>query len=550
VPFDVRTLDPLTRFHLAEAARTSHDITDFPVLGCWNYLPCRKHQEIDPLCKHCGVILRRHQRVGAAWLYSAGKGLLADSVGLGKTAQVAAVLAWGRDTGELGAHARTVIICKPAAMGQWRDELRRMIPQLYVITTADLTPTERTRMYLSRNWECLLITPQTLAPSRGEQRSRAGDILQVEQFPLGLVVYDDTDGMRTLTNRQANAVCRLSACAPRVIGVHGTSLQKKLKELYSFLMPIGAQMVFGTERQFTHRYVSQSKTFYQGTDRTGRQVLKYRISDTGLQHEEELRSLLAPMVLRRRASDVDDISMPAIVPGVIWLDPTPAQWRSYEELRQHILLKLNTEGDTISRMEARALWIQGWQICSGLATHGHDSSVKLDWVMDAATGDLSDEKIVVFVNFKPNVQALSDRMNAAGIGNVIMWGDESSHRVRDARLAAFRDDPACRVLIGTTTIEASLNLQVARHLIAVDTISNPGRMAQLVGRVARAGSVYQTVYFHQLLLRGIAQEENIPAQLHSEQDLADTVWNEQGDLFQAVSPQDLLRMMVGRGRAA
>jgi hypothetical protein len=104
------------------------------------------------------------------------------------------------------------------------------------------------------------------------------------------------------------------------------------------------------------------------------------------------------------------------------------------------------------------------------------------------------------------------------------------------------------MLIGTTTIEMSLNLQAARHLVAVDTIPNPARMTQLAGRVRRAGSPFSTVYFHQLLLRG-TQEEGILNQLYSEQETADTVWGEQGDLFQDRTPLEMLRMIAAR-RAA
>jgi SNF2 family DNA or RNA helicase len=100
------------------------------------------------------------------------------------------------------------------------------------------------------------------------------------------------------------------------------------------------------------------------------------------------------------------------------------------------------------------------------------------------------------------------------------------------------------VLIGTTSIEMSLNLQVARHFIAVDTICNPARMAQLIGRIKRTGGAHQTVYFHQLLLRG-TQEEHYPAMLEREQALADQVWDEQSEVFASATPLELMRMIAG-----
>jgi SNF2 family DNA or RNA helicase len=543
---DTRALDPLSRFRAAEAVRTAHDVQRWPRLGFWNDQPCARHEAPDPLCRFCGVILRRHQRTGALWLYLAGQGLLADSVGLGKTAQVAAVLAFCMESAEIPDAGRAVIICRSSATGQWKDELARMIPSLRVVT-ADGTPAQRRAVYAT-TWDCALITPGTLAPARGAKVSRGGDVEILERFPLVLVVADDVDGMRNHANRTAYAVKRLCAVAPRRIMVHGTSLQKRLLELHSFLEPVGGDRVFGPPRLFKHRFVRTEKVWFTAHDRYGHNITKTRDKDTGIREgaERELQYLMAPMVIRRTAADVDDVSLPAIQHNLVWLDPSPAQRRAYEELKEGVIRMIDEQGQEVNRITAEAMWMHAWQICSGLATFGNDDSVKLDWVMDMVTGDLSEEKIVVFVNFKPNVAALAARLSAERVGNVVMWGAEASHSVRNQRLARFRADPDCRVLLGTTTIEQSLNLQVARHLIAVDTIRNPQRMGQLLGRVRRVGSAYQTVYLHQLLLRG-TQEVYLPAQLAQEQGMADLVWGVAGDLFQT-APLDILRMIAGRDR--
>jgi hypothetical protein len=99
------------------------------------------------------------------------------------------------------------------------------------------------------------------------------------------------------------------------------------------------------------------------------------------------------------------------------------------------------------------------------------------------------------------------------------------------------------VLIGTTTIEASLNLQVSRNLIASDTILNPARMAQLVGRVARVGSPYPTVYVHHLLARGTQEDAYLPM-LRREGEISDVVWGEKESLFTALSPRQIMRLVA------
>jgi SNF2 family DNA or RNA helicase len=262
----------------------------------------------------------------------------------------------------------------------------------------------------------------------------------------------------------------------------------------------------------------------------------------------EFRAAIRPLVLRRTAADIDgDVAMPAVQYNPVFLDLNPRQRTRYEELRRGTLRKLKESGEVVTQTEAAAAFTHGWQICSGLAALDEgpkaDDSCKFDWAMDLLTGDLAEEKAVVFVYFKNNVAALARRLQAEGIGSVLMWSTETDKRERARRLDRFREDPECRVLVGTTTIEASLNLQVARQLIAVDTILNPARMAQLVGRVARVGSPYPTVYVHHLLARGTQEDAYLPL-LRREGEISDVVWGEKESLFTALSPRQIMRLVA------
>jgi SNF2 family DNA or RNA helicase len=575
---DVRTLPPEDRYQRALRAHDAYDV-DLPRLAYWNYDPCSRHQELTPGCAHCGVNLRRHQRIGAAWLYLAGRGLLADSVGLGKSAQVLALLAMMCETGEIN-DGRVVIVCRAAAVGQWRDEINRMVPSLLVIT-ADGTPAKRRAKYMEP-WHVAVISPNTLAGGKGTKRSRPGDIEILRQFPMQVVVYDDTDAMRNPTNRQAWAIKKLCSDSRRAYGVHGTPLQKRLTELWSFLEPLGGPQVLGSQLQFKHRFVKQGATyFYQQAmvceddhlspmphrkcqwrpegaprvcgkpcwpDTQHRKVVRTIAKEIGILPGmvEDFKQRIHPLVLRRTAADVDDVSLPAIQPSHVWLEPTAAQRTRYDEVRQGVLRQLKEEGEEVTHAVALARFTRARQVCSGLASlDGRDSasaSAKLDWVVDKLEGDLAAEKVVVFVQFTPNVTALSQRLTKAGIGHEVIMGD-TPKPVRDRARIRFRDDPDCHVLIGTTSIEQSLNLQCARHMICVDVIINPARMEQLAGRVRRIGSAYETVYVHFLFLSGTL-EEGFLALLEQEQALADTVWDETSQLFDTLSARQMLELVA------
>lgn len=547
---DLRNLTPerdAERWRRADAARVSRDIA-LPPLEHWNYAPCAAHSAIEPGCQRCGVVFRRHQRVGCSWLFLAKRGLLADPVGTGKTIQIAGLLAMLLENGEIPAR-RALIVARAAALPQWRDELNRMVRGLRV-ATATGTAEQRRAKYLDP-WDAMLISPETLRlrtiRTRGGGTTRAGDLEILEHYDLGTVVYDDTDAMRHTESKTAYAINRLCARAERVIGVHGTPLQKRPTELYSFLAPLGGVEMFGPVSLFKHNFVGTTTDYYEARDQFGHTVTRQRTRESGIRNGARLKAMVAPLVLRRTPEQIDDVDLPVLQPHTVWLDPLPSQRARYAELQKGVLRQIRESGEEITRAAAMAQFMHGWQICSGLATLDEAQSadsVKLDWVCDRLDGDLAEDKAVVFVNFKPNITDLSSRLTALGIGHVVMWGNESSPRERAARLAAFRDSPACRVLLGTTTIEQSLNLQVSRHLIAVDTILNPARMTQLAGRIRRDGSAHRTVYFHQLLLRG-TQEEAYPLLLRREQALADYVWSEQSEIFEALSPIQLMRLISG-----
>jgi SNF2 family DNA or RNA helicase len=560
---DAVQLSRAARRAAADRIRLLHDIDPWPDLKWFNTAPCARHApgRVSPvLCRDCGFPLRRHQRIGAAWLFYGLPGMLSDTVGSGKTCQVCALLAMCKETGELGLHNRAVIVCKAAAVSDpWASELRRLLPGVRVYV-ADGTREQRYRGYLG-NWEVAVVSDRTFAPARGRTNSRPGDVEVLSQYPVGILVADDIDPLRNHLTATSQAVCRLAARCSRVHILHATPMQKKLDELWCQLLPVGGQFALGSLERVRSRYVGQTaKTIItrDPNDKTGRTTVAKKVYlDNGITSDpkrvREFQAAVRPLVLRRTAADMDDVELPAVQYNPVFLDLNPRQRARYDELRKGILRRLKASGEEVTRRESAAVFTRGAQICSGLAAIDEgplaDDSAKLDWLMDKLAGDLDGEKTVAFVYYRPNVAALARRLAAEGIGGVLMWSGETDKRERARRLARFREDPKCRVLVGTTTIEASLNLQVARHLTAVDTILNPARMTQLIGRVRRQGSPYPTVYVHHLLARGTQEDAYLPM-LRREAEMSDIVWGEDENIFDVLTPRQVMQMVATGSIAA
>jgi SNF2 family DNA or RNA helicase len=555
------------RGRAADRIRMLPDIDPWPELDWFNTAPCAAHApDRQILCQRCGIWPYAHQRVGAAWMYLGLPSMLTDTVGSGKSAQILLLLAMCKQTGELGPHNRAVIVTKASAVHDpWANELRRLTPRLKVFI-ADGDPASRSSGYLG-DWEVAVVSDRALSAVAGGKVKRDGDVALLLQLPVGILIYDDVDPMRSEGTRTSVAVNQLAARCTRVHGAHATPLQKQLRELWFMLEPVGGEAVLGSADFVQSRYVAAQRHVIETNDpadRTGKtKMLRVVYDGTGItdnpQRVREFRAKVSRLVLRRTAKDFRDLTMPAVSYNPVLLDLNPRQRARYNELAAGSLRVLRADGGaSVTRVQSLALFTRGRQICSGLASLdgvAGDDSAKLDWVMREITGDLHEEKVVVFVAFKANVAALSRRLEAAGTGHVLMWSGETNQRERARRLERFREDPSCRVLVGTSTIQTSLNLQVAPHLIAADTLLNAQAMEQLIGRVRRVGSAHRTVFFHHLMARGTLEEAFL-SMLRREGLMSDVVWDERASTFAGLTVRQTLRLIASgrlepvRGEAA
>lgn len=554
LPYDVRNFTDQKREELALRIQASNDF-NLPNLKYWNYDLCKKHRkgwmEVSwnretkqeekhlvtnkpfPGCRECGIHFFKHQRVGIMWLYMKKRALLADPMGTGKTTHAAGLIAMLAQTGELRDVGRVVIVPRAPALGQWNKELLRMIPALNVVVASG-SKKQRINEY-AKPWHTLLISPQTLI----------NDIEAIKRFPISLLVTDDVDAIRNPDTKTSWTLKNLGMQADRMVIMTGTPLQKRLRELWSTLEPIGGLEAFGTLPVFEANH-TRPVLIRERDERTG---LVTKVSTvTGYKSLDVVKQKMAPMILRRRIDDLDDINMPEVMPSDVFLELYPRQQAKYEELRQGVLSILKEEGMQVKHVTAMSRLIYGAQICGGLASLGEsddpETSIKMDWILDKLGNELEDEKVVIFAQFKNSVHALHNRLRNANIGYETIWGEDRDKASRMRSQERFWQDPNCKVIIGTQAIEQSLNLQVARHLINMDMILNPARMSQLAGRIRRSGSVFRRVFVHNLLTVGTQEERYLPL-LEREAALASHIWDESSELFNQLSAQDMLRLITG-----
>lgn len=528
---DLSKLLPSERTALASRVQALNDF-QLPSLKYFNSSPCADHDEVQTWCRVCGIKPRAHQRVGSVWLYAKQKALLCDETGLGKTASIALVIAMLKETGNLDTH-RAVVVCRAAAVKQWERELHRMLP--LINTKASIGPAKKRLDTMRSDWD-VLVTGKELFSRDWEAYN---------QLDLALLAIDDCDELRHRKTNFATVAKKVARHARWVIVANATPLAKALSDLHSTTEMVGGREVFGSETRFLNTYTVQKKIHVpmgNGRIRIEKKIQAYTNLD-------QFKALLQPMALRRTAADLDDVDMPAVVPQTVYLTLHPAQRQKYKELQDGIL-KIIKEGRLaeIKHLEALQIWAKGMAVCAGLPAIGEDdgpgASAKLDWVMDKIKGDLSSEKVLVFIHNLAMIKAAQSRLEAEGIDYVTISGLDSNYSRRNDAVQKFWDDDSCRVLLGTKAMTSSLNLQTARHLVFLDSIPNPASMLQVLGRIKRQGSKYQTVYAHTLVAVD-TQDEALATKLEMEAALMDTIWDDANDLFQQLDSETLLQMIAG-----
>jgi SNF2 family DNA or RNA helicase len=529
------------RIERAAKIRAAKDIK-FPPLRYWNYDACHHHDtpQVDCEYRACGGDFFNHQRVGIAWLYMMKRGLLADSTGVGKTNQILGLAALMKEKGEL--HDRMLIVCQTTAVLQWFEESQRWVPNINVEAAyPGLTRSQRVDKYAS-NWDVMIVGYHMLLK----------DWQMLERLDIGTLVIDDVD---PLLNHDTQTHHRLDALArntKRSVVINATTIQTRLQQIHAALVPLGGRDIFGPLDSFEKRFVR--KELVASIGKQGKVTKTYH--DVGYKNGAVLKEKLSPMVLRRTYDDLEtggDLRIPAIMPPRhIWLELHPAQRTRYTELQTGVMRMLREDGEQIKHVGAMVKVGYGQQICAGLAALGEEdipstatklgNSVKLDWLMKAITGEWADRKVVCFIKNRGTLDALGARLDKAGIGNARIWGVDANAINRKAETDRFWRDPKCRVFMGTASIERSLNLQVANIVVNVDTHLNPARMTQILGRARRAGSTHSHVYVFNLFTRD-TQEERYLHVLGRRQAVSDYVFDDQSDLYEKLSPVELLNLI-------
>lgn len=409
-----------------------------------------------------------YQEVGGRFLASKAQALLADDMGLGKSAQ--AVLAC-----DLIGATSILVFCPASVRINWEREFHRFSPldrDCVVLMTGKDEPDAQV---VVASYD-LLANPKLLK----KLLAREWEVM----------VLDECHYLKERTTKRTKAVYgKLAARAARVWRLSGTPAPNNASELWTHLKSAG--IVTDAYWDFTYRYCS-------GFDSN------FGFKITGHKNVDELKQLLGQFMLRRKKEDVMTELPPitfqevTVERSAVELDPV-----FYEQTRGKTTAQFHDElknADQTLRNALKALTQSAYsssedklRVLEGMAgsmvtLRRYIGMAKLPKVCEIIAEELAMDridKIVIFAVHRDVIECTRQRLTK--FGAVTLYGGTAPAQ-RQRNIDKFQNDKKTRVFIGNITAAGTgITLTAAHEVAFVEADWVPSNNAQAAMRSHRIG---------------------------------------------------------------
>ncbi len=393
-----------------------------------------------------------YQVEGAEWLAGKKHALLADPMGLGKSAQ--AIRACD------AVRAQTILVLCPASVREnWRREFNK-----FAITGRKIV------VLFDKHAQ-----PQIGAVNVASYDGATGPLREkLMALKYDVVIADEAHFCKTMTSKRTKALFGFKKDkgyvhrAERVWLLSGTPAPNNPFELYPM-----CRVLFGDS--FLKDGKAMNKWDFIGRfcttiDRGFGQTI------TGGKNLQELKMRLQPYVLRREKQsrppiiDVLPLSADALV-----LPP------DLEELAASVEEALDLWGDPLRAIQATYDHIAALRRALGLAK----VAPLAEWVIDQLDSGL--EKIVIFAYHTDVLAGLAKALSK--VSQIAYIDGSTPATKRDHEVQFFRNHPECKVFIGQMQAAGTGvdGLQVAEQMVLAEYSWVPAENEQAIGRIDRTG---------------------------------------------------------------
>ena len=403
--------------------------------------------------------LRDYQTVGTAFMYLSPRSIIADGCGLGKTAEVAALINWLKYKGEMN---RFLIAVETSAIGQTQAELMRFTG-LYVVAM----PSEATKIRKvieKTDWtkvDGIVIKHSTL---RSDPFSKwlalnineEGMCSIFDTFFLdeSSVIKNDTTKMYSYTKN----ICQI---VKRVHFMNATTFETNILDIYN-QMDMMDQSLLPKKWRIEQEFCTYARTSYW-TKENGKAKMNWRRERNGYKNQAAFKESLKLVYFGRCKKDIG-MDLPHIY-KVYEVEPTNAMSLGLEKGYRYSEL-LNCPSlipDCGIPMDRKNV-------------------PKLDRLCELIENDFSQESVMVYCFHLAAQQTIADELAKIGRKPVILNGSITDATERYKIQQAFNNGEYDVII---TNIKKSLNLYGGDVCIFYSMETNPSKSFQIASRIDR-----------------------------------------------------------------
>lgn len=475
--------------------------------------------------------LEPYQRVGVAFCVLARRLILGDPCGSGKTVMS---IASDMKLREIGDIRRSLVVCLSDKRRDWQQEYKQfsnIFP--YVI---DGPKELRTRQWLEASTDTG-VTIASYEQVRADMLVREKDDFGHRQSsPSGLlkhlnydlIIFDEASVFKTWETALADSLRQLIIqCKPlAVIAATAYPIEKHLEDIASIYDKVVPEL-FPDYADFINTYVRRR---WISRNRGGFWKIE------GYNNQEELSQLLAPYYIGRTRDEIFGQRTKRIR-KVRTVSLTKRQQSKYEQLQASV-----SAGAT--RQNMLQVYQQMERIVDTLAwfdPNDHSSS-KIDDLMQLLTGELADEKVLIFSKYHKPLEELRLQLQAQNIQYVDYTGREDND-TRIKNIDSFNTDPAIRAALVTLAAEKGKNFYGAHYIIFINHVVNNAKIDQLIGRIDRGKAQTSDFICSIHYITRDTFEEDVLSKLERERGLAQSIFGGGNDFIELLSDDQLYHLI-------
>jgi superfamily II DNA or RNA helicase len=383
------------------------------------------------------------QRAGIEYASRLKSCLIADEMGLGKTIQALGVF----QTLEC---FPAIVVCPKAVIRQWRDEVKRWIPN----RTVSLYANGKT------NWEADIIVINY------EMVSKNLDKLLSIGFKA--IAIDEAHYIKNYKAQRSVAVQTLSKSIKVKLALTGTPVLNRPNEILQILCFLDKVRDFGGFKQFLNRYCFDGEYY------------------NGARNLTELAEKLRSSCMIRRMKKQVAKEMPDLIRSVLTIPVDNLE--EYNCMMHDIVEWFKSVRNDIYNTENQAAALVKIEKLKQLAVKAKMGNC-VDWIKEFL--DNSEEKLVVFAHHHNILEQLVNELK--DYSPVSITGMDSADK-REANKVKFWEDKNCRVIVcSLKAANVGLNLQVASNVVFLEYAWHAADMDQAEARVHRIGTEASSV---------------------------------------------------------